>query len=217
MNHKEKADHIIKYFDLNKFDTVLFIYEDTIDEVYKVIFENEKVNEKSNNEEYFSYLGCYYELEDDDEKAVKYYKMAIDKGDNEAVYNLGYYYQQNRQFKEMMECYIKAIDNGHMDAMNNLGYHYHMLLSRDHFVLGKFRNKREESNYGNMLKYYHMAIKNGCKMAAFNMCQFHYGMADVIGMKKYYEMIKKDKDMPEIFYNVYEKIVMGYDIYLDDG
>lgn len=39
-------------------------------------------------------LGIYYDEKKDDENAVKYYKMAIDKGDTDAMYNLGLYYDE---------------------------------------------------------------------------------------------------------------------------
>jgi TPR repeat protein len=55
-------------------------------------------------------------------KLKKYYLMAIDKGNNAAMYNLGWYYHFiEKNYDEAKKYYLMAIDKGNSDnAMINL-------------------------------------------------------------------------------------------------
>ena len=75
---------------------------------------------------------------------IKYYLMAIEKGNLDAMYNLGRYYDAiENNYDLMKKYYLMAIDKGDSWAMNNLGIYY----------------KNIEKNYDLMKKYYLMANK----------------------------------------------------------
>jgi TPR repeat protein len=75
---------------------------------------------------------------------IKYYLMAIDKGNHKAMNNLGFYYYQQKDYDNMVKYYLIAIDKGSSLAMYNLGYYY-----------------QQQKDYNNMIKYYLMAIDKG--------------------------------------------------------
>ena len=51
----------------------------------------------------------------------KYYLMAIEKGNSNAMNNLAFYYEDiENNYDEMKKYYLMAIEKGNYDAMNNL-------------------------------------------------------------------------------------------------
>jgi hypothetical protein len=114
--------------------------------------------------------GDYYHM-------LKYYEMAIDKGDidGNAMCGLGYYYQfmeKNNNNSLMKKYYLMAIDNGNDNAMFNLGYYYHCT----------------EKNVYLMKKYYLMAINRGNICAMLYLGEYYYIKKNYNLMKKYYTM-----------------------------
>jgi hypothetical protein len=114
--------------------------------IHNIIFNyaSDCINE-NNNDSY--YLGVYYRfININYALAKKYYLMAIDKGNANAMNNLGYNYQYTEENYDLMKkYYLMAIDKGNTTAMNNLAYHYEYIVQ----------------NYDLMKKYYLMAIENG--------------------------------------------------------
>jgi TPR repeat protein len=76
------------------------------------------------------------------ENTEKFYKMAIDKGSINAMYNLGHFYFEQKDYENMLQCYLKAIELKEVDSMYELSIYY--------------QNKQD---FDNMLKYYLMAIE----------------------------------------------------------
>jgi tetratricopeptide (TPR) repeat protein len=92
-------------------------------------------------------------------EALKYCKMAFEKGNIKAINNLGYMYKYGKgveqNYEEAIKYYKMAIEKGDNSAMNNLGYMY-----------GEGRGV--ELNYEESIKYYKMAIEQGNEIAKKN-------------------------------------------------
>jgi tetratricopeptide (TPR) repeat protein len=142
----------------------------TTDEI-KELFANGQLNLGENQYTYFNF-GVYYFLEKNYELAIKYYLMAIELGNSEAMNNLGYYYHFiEKNYDKMFEYYLMAIDLGNSNAMNNLGHYYH--YTKENYDLAK--------------KYYLMAIDLGNSQAMINIgYYYHYIEQNYDLMKKYY-------------------------------
>ena len=55
----------------------------------------------------------------------KFYKLAIDKGNEEAMFSLAYYHDSiTHNYEEMEKYYLMAIDKGNEEAMFNLAYYH---------------------------------------------------------------------------------------------
>ena len=74
------------------------------------IFNNNNIEEYTNNENLFVWIGNYYKnVEKDYDKMKEYYLMAIDKGNSNAMYNLGNYYKNvEKDYDKMKEYYLMA-------------------------------------------------------------------------------------------------------------
>ena len=104
-----------------------------------------------NNSYYLLWIGNYYQYtEINYDQMKKYYKMAIDQGNHDVMFNLGLYYNDiETNYDQMKKYYKMAIDQGNHDAMFNLGLYYDDI----------------ETNYDLMIKYYLEAIDQGNKDA----------------------------------------------------
>ena len=65
-------------------------------------------------------LGNYYQIHKDYKKMLKYYLMAIEKGDSIAMSNLGYYYQEQKDYKNMVKYYILGVKYKNINCMHIL-------------------------------------------------------------------------------------------------
>ena len=81
---------------------------------------------------------------DNDELIVKYYMMAVEKGNSDAMGGIGAYYEHKHNYSEMKKYYTMAIERGNPYAMFQLGCYYNL-----------------ERDYDNMKRYYLMAIEKG--------------------------------------------------------
>ena len=108
-------------------------------------------------------LARHYKKLNDVENIVKYYNMAIEKGDTSAMRELGQYYFHNiGDYENMRKCYEKLIENGDAMGYCYLSY-YHLLQTKDYATMEKYcffaidmdQNKDEIYKYAmNNLKYY---------------------------------------------------------------
>ena len=135
----------------------------------------------------------------------KYYLMAIDKDNIDAMSLLGYYYETiEKDYKQMKKYYLMAIDKEDTYAMGALGNYYQtiekdynrmkkyylMAIDKDDInsmiSLGDYYNDIE--NYKLMKKYYLMAINKGETKAMYELGSYYYNNDDTINMIKYYSM-----------------------------
>jgi TPR repeat protein len=143
------------------------------------LFSHDIIDDIDDNK-YWNYIGLYYERKIKNYDLMeKYYLMAIDKGNYNAMYNLGHYYENIEKMHSyedhslMKKYYLMAIDNGNDMAMVRLGNYYCYI----------------EINYDLMKKYYLMAIDKGNNDAMYRLGK-HYQYVDKNYdlMKKYYLM-----------------------------
>ena len=103
-------------------------------------------------------IGLYYRhANPNKELMLKYYSMAIEKGETDSMNNLGLYYHFTNPNKELMlKYYSMAIEKGNVNSMHNLGRYYN------------------ETNKDLMLKYYLMAIENGNIPSMYNLGWYYH-------------------------------------------
>jgi hypothetical protein len=188
----------LKDFNLNMYD------EYSYTSCYKYL--NFVINsEYSDMDGLFVFLiGCMYcnnvIFERNYQEAVKYYKMAIEKGHHIAMYNLGHMYQNSigteKNYLEAIKYYKMAIEKGNYTAMNSLGNMYY-------YGLGIERNYQEAVNY------YKMAIEKGSDIAMYSLGYLYQNGFGIEGnyheAVKYYKMAitKGVSYAMNSFYNIY--------------
>jgi TPR repeat protein len=125
-NFIDKFKIELKSFDLDNFKQ----YSETNCHKFLNFVINDKYEETNG---FFLFLiGLMYKngeyFKQDYTEAIKYYKMAIEKGNREAMFNLATLYYYGRGIKEdsseAIKYYKMASDNGHILSMYNLGLPY---------------------------------------------------------------------------------------------
>ena len=118
--------------------------------------------------------GSLYKRMSDFDNAEKYYQMAIEKGDINAMVNLGILYKNEKKDIAGAEKYYQmAIEKGNARAMVNLGYLY----------------MNEKKDIAGAEKYYQMAIEKGDTRAMINLGYLYESeKKDIVGAEKYYQM-----------------------------
>lgn len=109
----------------------------------------------------------YWRVEDDRANTVKYFLMAINLGDTQAMIDLALYYQDILNYKRTIKYFLMAVKQGNTEAMLQLGNYYHY-----------------SGDYDNAVVYYEMAMRNGNQQAIIVLAS-HYEE-----QKTYYKMIK---------------------------
>jgi TPR repeat protein len=100
----------------------------------------------NDNANYYFNIGCYYDTNEQYEKAVKYYCIAIEYGHVKAMYNLGYYYEfVKKNYIEAKKYYMMAIEKNDLKAIYGLAVYYNNI----------------EQNYEQAKKYCLMSIECG--------------------------------------------------------
>jgi TPR repeat protein len=163
--------------------------------IYKKLFDHCITHREIDDSKILCLLGRMYDdgkgVEQNGEEAIKYYKMAIEKGDCHAMNNLGYMYYNGkgveRNYDEAIKYYKMSIEKGNSHAMFNLGLMYQY-------------GDGVEQNYDEAIKYYKMAIEKGDSDAMNNLGHmFHTGFDVEKNFEeaiKYYKMAieKGDSD-----------------------
>jgi len=169
--------------------------------------------------------GIYYEkIVCDYEKAIKYYKMSIEKDNSEAMFRLGLYYQLYEYENNLLIKYYEiAINKKHNKAMNNLGLYYYQQgnykLAKENFLLAtEYLNDESMLNLGmyykiiednNELtkKYFLMAIDNFNSDAMYELGKYYIEKEyNALLMKKYFSMaISYNNYKPIEYLNMYYK------------
>ncbi|WP_336734961.1 tetratricopeptide repeat protein, partial [Chryseobacterium sp. VD8] len=101
------------------------IIEATEKKDYKKAIEITQSIENEEDGLKFSFLGGLYNEQNNYQEAEKYYLLAIDKGDNDALFNLALLYKSQKNYQEAEKYYLLAIDKGDNDALFNLANLYY--------------------------------------------------------------------------------------------
>ena len=129
----------------------------------------------------------YYNTEKNYELAKKYYLMAIDKNNLEAMNNLGtLYYMIEKNYELAKKYYLMAIDNDNDNSMFNLGNLYHMT----------------EQQYELAKKYYLMAIDKGNSNAMASLGNLYYIIENKYELAIKYYLMAIDKENPHAMNNL---------------
>ena len=142
--------------------------------------------EKKNKKHLFS-IGVIYNLLKDLVKAEEFYRMAIDKGNFDAMNNLGnLYWDEHKDLAKVEEFYRLAIDKGNASAMFNLGN----LYLQEHKDLAKAE------------EFYRMAIDKGNTNAMINLGNLYWDeYKDLAKVEEFYRMAI-DKGNPNAMNNL---------------
>jgi hypothetical protein len=105
----EKIAEIKEWLEKRNF-TYVEIFEDSVDKIYNLLIGNIFV-EPTNNIEYL-YYGVYFIRQKDEEKAIKYYNIAVKNGSIPAMINLGLYYRKKGDDDNIVRYLSMASDLG---------------------------------------------------------------------------------------------------------
>ena len=128
-------------------------------------------------------MGKYYEIvEKKYDLAKKYYLLAIDKGNIEAMLHLGwcYYAYDEKNYNLTVKYYLMAIDKDCISAMDHLGWYYGYVekkydLAKEYWLTAADKGcvdainslawyyQLNERNYDLAKKYFFRAIEKGCQ------------------------------------------------------
>jgi TPR repeat protein len=133
----------------------------------------------------------------------KYFLMAIDKGNSDAMYDLGYYYQQvEEKYDLMKKYYLQAIDKGNSNSMHNLGEYYQYVEKKYDLMKKYYLQAIDKKNYNAMhnLGYYYQHIKkNYGLMKKYYFMAIYEGRADTMGILENHcillSKLLRDKDI----------------------
>ena len=118
-------------------------FNDKFNDIILLLF-NKNIIPNTDDSNLLYIIGIYYYHIMDYDLMKKYYFMAIDMKNNDAMYKFGNYYEFiEKNYDNMKKYYLMAIDNGNTNAMINLGDYYEIT-----------------GNKG-AAKYYLMAFKKG--------------------------------------------------------
>jgi len=181
-------ESIQKYLELNKYNYIKIENHEIINHIYNLYKYDidERDTFKMEDSIIDLYYGVYYKIKKNYEQMKKYYLIAIEKGNSDAMYNLGFYYQETKKdYKKMKKYYLMAIEKGHCKAMNSLGFYY----------------QDKKNDYEQMKKYYLMAIEKGHRVVMYNL-GFYYQTIEknYEQMKKYYLMAIEKGDYDTIYH-----------------
>ena len=158
-------------------------YDLKFDENYKELFDiiiqifNNKMNLENydlSNSKILNILALYYEFKEENyTQAIKYYQMALELGNTDAMCNLACYYDKEKDYDQAIKYYQMAIKLGNSTAMNNLAMHYY----------------EKEKDYDQAIEYYQMAADLGNSDAMYDLaCYYERKKKDYVQAINYYRM-----------------------------
>ena len=168
MNSENLEKEIIQYIELDTGTYVKIKTSTDIVNIHNLIFKG--INDDSNNNDIINlYYGYYCYKQKDYPQMLKYYLLAAEQHNPDAMYNLGRYYYLQKDYTLMLEYWLLAINYGHSRTMKDLGRYY-----------------QQQGNYELMLKYYLLAIEQHNPIAMNNLGAYYQQQKDYKSMLKYY-------------------------------
>ena len=223
---EELVEELAKTFNYNNIEKYKYL-ENNILKLY-----NENFIQEIQNGDYNLWVGNYHSCTTKNyDEMKKYYLMAIEDGNSDAMHNLGFHFENNKNYDEMKKYYLMAIENGNSSAMNNLGVYY-KCVERNYDEMKKYYLMAIENNntkamynlglyyentdlnYYVMEKYYLMAIENNNTLAMIKLAKYYSSIeSNYYKMKKYYLMAIENKNTDAMIYlgKYYRDIEKNYD------
>jgi len=129
-------------------------------------------------------LGYLYNTQEKYPEAEKYYLLAIENGDVDALNNLALLYKTQAKYPEAEKYYLFAIEKGDNNALSNLANLYY-----------------NRAKYPEAEKLYLLAIEKGQVDALNNLALLYQNQAKYTEAEKYY-LLAIDKGQVEALYNL---------------
>lgn len=155
-----------------------------IEENYKKGIEIANTIENEEDGLKFAILGILYEGNNNPKEAEKYYSLAIENGDNDALFNLANLYIKQEKHQEAEKYYLLAIEKEDDYAFFNLAFLY-----------------EEQEKYQEAEKYYLLTIEKGIDKALFNLAYLYDNQNDNKNAEKYY-LLAIEKGVDEALNNL---------------
>ena len=164
-------------------------YKEAIEEVISI------PNEIDGKKDFL--FGVIYQNEGNFKKSEKYYKDAIEKGNERSVFNLGHLYRSEEKFELAEEYYLKAIEKGEEKALFSLALLYDI---QEKFELAE--------------EYYLKAIEKGEEKALFSLALLYDIQEKFELAEEYYiKAIEKGEEKAlfslALIYNIQEKFELA--------
>ena len=112
--------------------TFVPIPSESIETIYNLLFNN-KISEPETDIEML-YYGLYNKIRSDDEKAIKYFQMAIEHGNRYAMFNMAVICKDLDDLVNMKKYYLMATGKGLIQAWNQLKQYYKEYDVVEYFV-----------------------------------------------------------------------------------
>jgi hypothetical protein len=158
----------------------------------------------------YKYFGSYYKNRRNYKEMKKYYKMAIDLQNDQAMHGLADYYEGKskknsdpKYITKLTVNYTNAILLGNIRAMLDFAYYYEIM-----------------GNYKEMKKYSKMAIAKGYLLANYQLGAYYYNKRKFEKMKEYLVPAADDKValacflLGHYYYNVEKNIDLGVEYFV---
>ena len=169
-NNVNMYDFLNNKFFGNSDDDMLDICEYCFDNfISKNIKKIQKMINDDDDHIMNKYAVYYHDVKHNRNRAKKYYTMAIDKGNINAMANLGYYYHHEEQNVVLMKkYYMMAIENKNSFAMLQFAFYF-----------------QENDNVDMMIKYFKMAADYGNPYALYYTSEYYLKHNDYDMAEKY--------------------------------
>lgn len=115
--NESKEKQILEFLKKHNFRYISF--ENSLDIIYD-LFINDIIPTEIPKELY-RIIGNYYNIKQNHVLMIKFYELAVEDGDSEAMFNLGLYYNHVNKYNEMFKYFLMAIKKGNYSAMHKLG------------------------------------------------------------------------------------------------
>jgi len=164
------------------------------------LFTHDIIDLEFANNNYIKQIGNYYRGKGDFENMIKYYLIAIEKGDGGAMNNLANYYKEIGDVDNMKKYYLMAVEKNDFYALDNFGKYcneqgdyetmkicYNKAIEEG-LVWGMTRlgyHYWEQKDFNNMVKYYEIAAEYGDVWAMNRLIDYYQEKNDLKNMKKY--------------------------------
>jgi tetratricopeptide (TPR) repeat protein len=145
-----------KYALLNKKD-----YEKYQDFILKLWDNGIDKNKCYKNADILNIVGLYYYYYNENENAVKYFEMSVEKNNILAMYNLGFYYFKKQNYIDSEKYLLMAYSKGMVSVSYELGYLYSSIKNYKKMCEFYLISINKDNNYESMGNYASYCLNNG--------------------------------------------------------
>jgi len=123
--------YIKKYMEKHKFGYINISNNNDLNIIYD-LYKNNNIIDNNLSGVVLLYYGVYYRIHKNYDLMKKYYLMAIEMGNSNAMNNLAVHYETVEiNYDLMKKYYLMAIDNGSLSAMDKLMLYYNDCINKN--------------------------------------------------------------------------------------